>query len=110
MPPKVISSMVSLSSLLLALPLQAASLTGPGVSIELAQHRASTVRDVRYELSLDVTPLDSAIGRVAVRWVRSGTGDAIVDFRGRRLRSITVNDKPLSLSAFNGNHIVLPAV
>jgi aminopeptidase N len=93
----------------LAFPLQAQTLTGPGVSIELAEHRARTIRDVSYDLALDVTPLDSAIGRVTVRWRRSGAGDAIVDFRGRRLTGIWVNGAAIPLTAFNGAHVLLPA-
>jgi aminopeptidase N len=90
-------------------PAQTAALTGPGVSLELAQHRARTIHDVRYELSLDVTPLDSAKGVVTIRWRRSGDGDAIVDFRGRRLGSITLNGAAVPLGAFNGSHVILPA-
>jgi aminopeptidase N len=96
-------------SLLFAIPIQAQTLTGPGVSIELAQHRARVVHDVRYDLALDVTAPDSAIGRVTVRWMRSDSGDAIVDFRGRRLTAITTNGVSEPLAAFNGAHIVLPA-
>jgi aminopeptidase N len=83
--------------------------TGPGVSLELARHRAQTVRDVRYDLALDVSPLDSAIGRVTVRWTRAGTGDAILDFRGKRLTRITANGTDVPLTAFNRAHIRLPA-
>src|SRR4051812_43228121 len=61
------------------------TLAGPGVSIELARIRAASVRDVRYDLSFDITPLDSAFGRVTVAWTRTGGGDAFIDFRGRRL-------------------------
>ncbi len=85
------------------------TLTGPGVSIELAQHRARTVRDVRYDLALDVTSLDSATGRVTIRWTRSGTDDAVVDFRGRRLTGISTNGVSVPLSAFNGAHVQLAA-
>ena len=82
---------------------------GPGVSLELARQRAQTVRDVRYDLALDVSPLDSAIGRVTVRWTRSGTGDAILDFRGKRLTRITANGTDVPLTAFNRAHVRLPA-
>ena len=102
--------------LLLPLTLAAQSLTGKGVSVELAQRRARTIKDVRYDLSLDITAPDSAVGTVTARWSRSDPGDAIFDFRGRRLTSITVNPtvsdfKGLSvpLSAYNGAHIVVPA-
>src|SRR5262245_7239590 len=101
--------MIQLASLLLALPLQGPGLAGPGISRELAVHRARTVSDGRYELALDVTPLDSAIGEVTVRWKRGGTGDVILDFRGRRLQSISVNGRPILLTAFNGAHVILPA-
>src|SRR5512132_3142132 len=36
----------------------------PGVSRELATHRARRIRDVRYELALDVTRRDTARGHV----------------------------------------------
>src|ERR1041385_5568862 len=85
------------------------TLAGPGVSIELARYRAATVSDVRYELNLDVTPLDSARGSLVVTWRRKGDGDAIFDFRGRRLGEVRVNGELLSPSAFNGSHIVIPA-
>ncbi|HKS05050.1 MAG TPA: M1 family aminopeptidase [Gemmatimonadaceae bacterium] len=85
------------------------SFMGPGVSLELARQRAQTVRDVRYDLALDVSPLDSAIGRVTVRWTRSGTGDAILDFRGKRLTRITANGTDVPLTAFNRAHVRLPA-
>jgi aminopeptidase N len=95
--------------LLFALPVQAQTLTGPGVSIELAQHRARTIHDVRYDLALDVTAPDSAIGRVTLRWSRSDSGDVVVDFRGRRLSAITANGESIPQAAFNRAHIVLPS-
>jgi aminopeptidase N len=79
------------------------------VSIELARYRAATVSDVRYELDLDVSALDSARGNVRVTWRRTGGGDAIFDFRGRRLGEVRVNGELLSPSAFNGSHVVIPA-
>ena len=94
---------------ILVLPLQAQTLTGPGISIELARHRARTVHDVRYDLALDVTAPDSALGRVAVRWTRSDSGDVILDFRGRRLIGMTTNGTDIPVGAFNGAHISIPA-
>ncbi len=82
---------------------------GQGVSHRLAVWRARTIRDVRYDLRLDVTPLDSAIGHVTIRFVRQGGDDAIVDFRGRRLRSATANGRPVPLEGFNGHHLRVPA-
>ena len=86
-----------------------AAYLGHGVSHPLAIWRASTVRNVRYDLSLDVTAADSAVGHVAVRFIRSGSADAILDWRGRGLTRIMSNGKPVPLTAANGAHIRLPA-
>jgi aminopeptidase N len=83
-----------------------------GVSHELATWRTKSVSDVRYDLSLDVTALDSAVGRVTVRFLRTGTADAILDWRGRRLTSAVANDSPETLTSANnanGAHIRIPA-
>ncbi len=80
-----------------------------GVSHALAIWRANTVKSVRYDLSLDVTAPDSAVGHVAVRFNRNGTADAILDWRGRRLTRITSNGTSVPLTAANGAHIRLPA-
>src|ERR1051325_10302538 len=100
-------AMKRLAAALLIAPatLRAQALTGRGVSIDLAQHRSRTIHDVRYELSLNITAPDSAYGGVTVRWSRSDTGDAILDFRGRRLSSITANSAAVPLSSYNGAHI-----
>ena len=82
---------------------------GHGVSHPLAIWRANTIKDVRYDLSLDVTAPDSAIGHVAVRFVRSGTADAILDWRGRRLTRIMSNGREVPLAAANGAHVRVPA-
>src|ERR1039458_7190622 len=81
---------------------------GHGVSHPLAIWRANTVKDVRYDLRLDVTAPDSAIGHVTVRFNRSGTSDAIFDWRGRRLTRVMSNGRPLPLTAANGAHIRVP--
>lgn len=82
---------------------------GHGVSHALAVWRARTVADVRYDLSLDVTAPDSAVGHVAIRFTRTGRSDAIIDWRGRRLTRILSNGKPLPVTAANGAHIRIPA-
>ena len=96
---------------LLAAPADSlAGYMGHGVAHDLAIWRARTIRDVRYELSLDLTARDSAMGRVIVRFQRSGDQDAILDYRGRRLSSVSVNGTPLAPTApaFNGNHLRVP--
>lgn len=85
------------------------SYMGHGISHELAVWRAKTVREVRYDLRLDVTAPDSAIGQVIIRFVRVGRGDVILDYRGRRLRSASANGAAIPAAAFNGNHLRVPA-
>ncbi len=85
------------------------ALLGPGVSRALAQWRARSVGDVRYDLALDVSAPDSAVGRVTVHFRRTGQDDAIVDFRGRRLTRAIANGQPLPADAANGAHIRVPA-
>ena len=94
------------------LPATVDPMTGPGVSIELAQFRARTVSDVRYRLIFDLrsdSTLSTTAGRVTIHWKRTGSDDAIVDFRGPRITAATVNGAPLAASAFNGAHVRIPA-
>ena len=83
-------------------------LMGPGVSRELAAARARTIRDVRYDLRLDVTRRDTARGRVAVRFAREGSDDVILDWRGLRLGAVAVNGVATAVEA-NGAHVRVPA-
>ena len=89
------------------------SLMAPGVSRSLATYRAARVRDVRYDLTLDVTGRDTARGHVTVRFARGGgpnAGDAILDFRGLALDSARANGRPVAGLVANGAHIRVPAV
>jgi len=109
--------------ILLPLFLQLATLTGPGVSRELAAYRAARVADVRYDLQLDVTAsgaartqarvgADTLTGHVTVRFRRAGTGDAILDFRGPRLANPRANGRALDgVHGYtaNGSHVRVPA-
>lgn len=66
-----------LAALLAAAPPTAfpdSSLVGRGVSRELAIERARSLSDVRYDLALDVTARDSAVGHVTVTFTRRGNG------------------------------------
>src|SRR5690606_16653145 len=65
--PLVLAAVLVLSSLADAQQARD-SLGGPGISLALATHRAARIKDVRYDLVLDVTGSDSAVGRVAVRF------------------------------------------
>ena len=90
-------------------PVPADSLMMPGVSRELAADRRARITDIRYELSLDVTGTDTAAGRLAMRFMLTGAGDVIVDFRGVRLRRVRANGATLSRPEYNGHHVRIPA-
>ncbi len=82
---------------------------GHGVSHALAEHRARTIGEVRYDLMLDVSAPDSAVGHVIVAFNLRQRGDVVLDFRGRRLTAAHANGRPLPRSAANGAHIRVPA-
>ena len=95
-------------------PTRAASAptSGPGVSRELAAYRSARVRDVRYQLHLDVTRRDSALGQVVVRFMQPRAADVVVDFRGLSVSNIVVNGRPLPGDArahWDGAHVRVPA-
>jgi aminopeptidase N len=80
-----------------------------GISQSLARHRSATIHDVRYVLALDITARDSAPGGVTIRFRRSDSADAILDFRGRRLLTARANGHPLPAGASRNGHLVVPA-
>ncbi len=80
-----------------------------GVSLELARHRAATITDVRYDLRLDLTALDSATGQVRIRFRYDSTGDVALDFRGRRLVSAVANGTAIARPSVTDGHPVIPA-
>jgi aminopeptidase N len=82
---------------------------GPGVSRQLASWRAARVRDVRYDLRLDVTRRDTAVGHVTVRFVRTGSGDAVLDWRGLGLSNVRANGAPVTGLTADGAHVRIPA-
>jgi aminopeptidase N len=90
------------------LPAQGDSLMAPGVPQALARYRAERIRDVRYDLVLDVTEGDTARGRVAIRFLRRRAGDVIVDFRGPVLRRVRINGRALGSPDYNGAHLRIP--
>ncbi|HEX6910252.1 MAG TPA: M1 family aminopeptidase, partial [Longimicrobium sp.] len=91
-------------------PPVADELMRPGVSLELARHRAATLRDVRYLLELDVTAPDSAPGRVTATFHRAaGAGDLVLDFRGPSLGGVTANGEPVADAEWRNGHLRIPA-
>src|SRR5690348_11505716 len=95
-------------ALLAAVALHPDSLTTPGISRQLAEYRAERVANVRYDLTLDVTRRDTAVGHVVIRFTRTKPGDAIVDFRGYAMGAPVVNGHATSLKG-NGAHLRIPA-
>jgi len=96
------------------------ALTAEGVSRELARHRAARITDVRYRLSIELTPGSPRFtGSEEITLKLADTAaPVILDFRdldaaGKiiegTIRNVTVNSKPATgLSQKNG-HIILPA-
>jgi aminopeptidase N len=104
----MITTMLAVAALLSAPD----SLMGPGVSIALARWRAAAVRDVRYDLQLDVTARDSARGFVAVHFALAQPRDVVLDFRGPRLTVRRVNDDSVTAAQgteWNHAHLRIPA-
>jgi aminopeptidase N len=84
------------------------SIIGPGVSHQLAIHRAAAVRDVRYALRLDVTARDTAVGHVDIDFAWRGREPLVLDFRGPRIAHLRVNGAAMDLVPRDG-HLVIPA-
>ncbi|HSJ06888.1 MAG TPA: M1 family aminopeptidase [Longimicrobiales bacterium] len=85
-------------------------LLAPGVSLQLARHRAATLSDVAYAIDLDVTEHDRAGGGVRIGVTRAGTaGDLILDFRGSAVHEVSANGVALEHVAWDGHHILVPA-
>ena len=103
-----LSRFVAATCLACGLPLGAQ--TGPGVSADLARQRAAVLRDVSYDLALDVTARDSAVGWISIEFTRAGgAGDLVVDFRGPRLSRVAANGRRIPRLAWRNGHFVVPA-
>jgi aminopeptidase N len=86
--------------------------TAAGVSWQLAQHRARTISDVRYDLSLNIPEtLDDSITGTAVVRLRLADAAAplVFDFiePGEHILSVTVRGEPAAYDAVN-DHLVIP--
>jgi len=71
--------------------------------------RARALSNVRYDLALDVTARDTALGHVTIMFRRTGPDPVILDFRGRRLGEVLANGRQVARTAFNGAHVTIPA-
>ena len=85
-----------------------------GVALALAEHRAATLGDIRYEVQFRVPAVRTApvTGTVVVRFVRddSTNADVILDFRGdsASVTPVIANNTPITPRVVNG-HVVIPA-
>ena len=84
----------------------------PGISLALAEHRAHSISDVRYDLDLSIPEnrTEPIRGTVTIRLrLRDPADPLILDFRQPRERilAVTVGGRPAPYDAVNG-HIVLP--
>jgi len=87
--------------------------TAPGVSLELAQHRATTISDISYELTFAIPEatdgeIDAA---AAIRFNLSDASEPLqLDFREdpRKVQMVGINGE-LSDWVFSDEHIVIPA-
>jgi aminopeptidase N len=92
-----------------AAPTPPPAVVTPGVSRDLALRRSAEIADVTYRLALDVTAADTAAGTVAIGFTRrAGSGDVVLDFRGRSLARVRVNGTPLRDVRWESGHVVIP--
>ncbi|MEP7344760.1 MAG: M1 family aminopeptidase [Gemmatimonadaceae bacterium] len=84
------------------------SLTGPGVSVALAEYRAARISHTRYDLAFDVSDRDTAMGRITMRFQVRRAGDVILDFRGPSISRARVNGVALATLDWNGDHVRIP--
>jgi aminopeptidase N len=96
---------------LMAVPL-ADSAPSPGISLELAEHRAAAIRNLRYELAFDIPEAVSepVRGRERLRFELSAPMDVVLDFAvpADRLQSVSIGTGQIDARVLNG-HIVIPA-
>lgn len=91
-------------------PIMTGRLLQPGISQALAERRVTQIANVRYDLSLDLTQPDRAIGLVHTTFDRhADTGGLVLDFRGPLLADLVLNGQPLSTVGRENGHLVLPA-
>jgi aminopeptidase N len=82
----------------------------PGVSAELARHRAQVISDVEYRLELDLRDADHAPGTLMLVFdYAAGESDLVVDFRGSALDRVSANGRPVTDYEWRNGHIRIPA-
>ncbi|MBT5873299.1 MAG: peptidase M1, partial [Candidatus Latescibacteria bacterium] len=84
----------------------------PGVSWDLAQHRAKTLSDIRYELTLTVpeNKEEPIVGEETIRFDRAEDGgDLVIDFMpsGDQVTDVQMDGKSVAYTVLN-EHIIIP--
>ena len=75
-----------------------------------ATARASRVSGVEYELHIDLARGQSAYAAEAtVRFALDGRGDVFLDFTGKRIDRLSVNERAIADVDWNGHRLTLPA-
>ena len=86
-------------------------LTRPGVSLELAEHRAATLFDVAYDLAfrLPADPDGPVTGEVTIRFRKQGAQPLILDFAETgEVHGVAMDGRPVEFRRTN-DHLLIPA-
>ena len=75
----------------------------------LADYRSARISRTRYDLALEVSDRDTAMGRLTARFLVHRPGDVILDFRGPSISQARVNGAALASLDWNGAHVRIPA-
>lgn len=74
-----------------------------------AEARSKLIKDIDYDLELDLTGRETYRGKLTVRFAADPQGrDLFLDFSGRRLVEATLNGRPLDPASHAGFRIPLP--
>lgn len=84
---------------------------GAGVSLQLAEHRKQTIRNLKYELSFAIPEkkAQQINGEIAIRFSLDKVDEVVLDFRENKnsLKSVTCNGKPVEY-LFANEHLIIP--
>ena len=97
---------------LLLITLATRPVPGPGVSLELARHRARTISDVRYDIRLAIPEsADPVTGTVTVRFHLRIREPVVLDFRapGANVRTVRDAHGNAVTPILTEDHITIPA-
>ena len=89
---------------------QSAALTDPGVSLDLARHRAATLSDIRYDVAFRI-PADrdaDVTGTVTISFDRAGADPLVLDFADpAKVREVRVGSRAVDHESIH-DHLVIP--